>query len=176
MAQHFSESILMLSSRERKSLRIILCLLLLVGPTTASVEHSHEQGAHPHAHGVGIVHLPGDLPVVVTANDEASPSVSRHRHVVIFGVEFYSTEEPLSSSTNRWPEFSEDTLLILNVETRMPTLAPVVASLAAMSPLALSSPVEAMPLVVPLLARATSATRCQLCDCARGERTGVRLT
>lgn len=156
----------------RPPLIALLCLSVLAGSTSTSIQHSHDQGWLPHGHGSALVRwLTGD-PALSTRSDDFA---CRHSHLVILGFELYGGECPAPQSPPRMPCSPDDTEVTLGFEEETPLHATRGAS-------DLGAPqTHAADLLIPLPSAScpvqptAPATRCALCARARGERSGVHL-
>jgi len=151
----------------RQPLIAFLCLTVLASSTTTSIQHSHDYGRAPHAHGFGLVSV---LPVApVTAEPDAA-FAARHSNFVILGIEFYGDDEPLPQA----PGSPDDTQLTLGVDDDS-CLNDSARSALVLLPFA-GRPAPAVVQPLPALAvRLPLTARCILCDRSRGERSGVHL-
>ncbi len=173
----------MTSSWGSKALRVLLCLSLLTGSTTISVEHSHEHGHLPHTHGFGLVRACSSSPGEGSLTDGSSKFTCRHRHVLLVGIEIYDGETlPDSSSPSpAAPSLAEPQVILgAGVDVSNVSLA---TNSSLLGKLSLLGACFVLPQAAPLAIHSTHwafrpavAARCGLCDCARGERSGVSLT
>lgn len=154
----------------RHPLIAVLCLSVLAGSTATSIDHSHDQGWAPHAHGCGLARwLAGPI-----APAGVGDFACRHRHVIILGIEFYDGEGPPERSSPRSPDdigvtsgLSDDGVVRdpFHPSEPLPPLAPLAARTGTSPP----------PSPTGRPVRVTPTSRRALCDRARGERSGVCL-
>lgn len=162
--------------KHRQPLAVVLCLSVLAGSTSTSIHHRHEHGSVPHTHGFGIVRSFNST----AAREDAPPTgqiASYHGHLVMFGIEFYVGESSPRNAPPRSIWTLDGTRVMVGLE-QDPLLKDPDCSVASLPPLtSVLLPVAgqtACRLVSPE-DQASPSARCALCDCARGERSGVRL-
>ncbi len=162
----------MSSLRIAPSLNLLVCLSLLTGSASITVEHGHARGQVPHAHGFGFCHLYG------LAGSASKGGECRHYHHVVLGIEFYggdlSTGAPLPRDAT-----TEAHLLLGTVETAVVEAAPEpfasVESARTPAPLADLEPSASLAPGSELARRCCPPWLSVLCDTARRERSGVAL-
>jgi hypothetical protein len=154
-----------------------LCLLVVVGSTTASVSHDHALGWRPHTHGFGVVALSTGPNRIAGCRQEGA----RHRHFILFGVEVYQADS--SSDTRGDGPDAASGLPHLGLgdcvaQDSWPAPAPDGAAAWAVWLLALQTPsfTDARALETPPACSDTDpAHGHSVCDAARGERSGVLI-
>lgn len=172
----------MTASKPRQALNLLLCLSLLGGSTSASIQHSHEQGRIPHTHGFGLVSWIASPTIPIRSSaGETDAFASRHSHCFLLGMELYGGECPFHCPPTRSPKSQDETTLAFGIESGVADelvlsdfSRPIISFLGltslyttdlAFSPLSiLDKSLQTLPIACSLL-----------CDRARGERSGVRL-
>ena len=149
---------------QSRVVQTLLTLLMVIGSTTTSIQHSHARGRADHTHGFGLTQ--GLSPAGV--DDSGEPA--RHSHFVLLGVEFYTGENtptgpgpdaPDRPQTHIGLDEAADSSESVKYEQLDGSQFVVVAVFARSG----SSPRSGLP--------SWQSTRIGLCDRARGERSGV---
>lgn len=161
------------SSSGQRLLRILVSLCLLIQSAGCQVDHSHGGGLSTHSHGFSVLSV-SSAPAQSSTPSRTGLSI-RHRHLVLFGIEVHSTSDasiPVAPDSSR-------VHLGLAVDSLNESASPSagLASEAGFLPVLLESPtLVGFPLAFRLPTASPAVSRCTLCDQARGERSGVRLT
>lgn len=165
-----------------KYLNLLLCLSVLTGSTSTTIRHSHQHGQVSHAHGFGFLPLfPSPLPTSEAIAPEFGELAFQHAHFVIFGIEFSSGELPSDQPYPRLPWSPDDRQLtfgftsgagdeILLEDSAHLTRASLLSD-SSFKPVDFSFDPNLKEPACPF----PSANRCNLCDLARKERSGVCL-
>lgn len=144
----------------------LLCLMVLVGSTCTVVQHTHDRGQAPHAHGFG-------LSINTTAEFLAPPiSATHHRHLVVCGIEVFVPDAPSDDVTH------SDATVQVEVGLRVDPLSESSTQIDSVSELPTTLCLfayESAPSVHRNL-RSESLRPTPLCDQANHARTGVSTT
>lgn len=153
--------------------KLLLCLLVAGQSTSITVRHAHDLGGIAHGHGFGLFR-PEFSAADSSGKPNGSASDSHHAHFVFLGIEFFTGENggptptaPSSDKNSRLGQLPAPATTDMRAAL-LTDLAGVPDFLADLPAVSLATSSHSSRVSLP-------PQRCDLCDRARGERSGVHL-